>query len=979
MNSSQEVTRSLRNKDLPIEDRIAVARSIIDGSLNVFLLQPYVVLLSWIFDSLTTETRSAQSDDMWILLQKTWNSANSATRKRIFATHKYCQILAQAFNESCPIFEIAKATSLIGQSQVIRCDNDLQAYQLLEGYLKQSFRHGPVPALSKMIFAATANRPNLFKQHSGALNFLLQVEDNVQQYLKDYFIVHSLVNVEDIPEDKITMVLEALMAAKVDFSGRFKVLALAFPQKLHVLLRQITVKVDAKDLEDIARAQMRDSPPNWSAMEELIKRIPNFFVENIDIVLETLDDPCKYSSKFVSLLIHRYAQIRELPAFVRLWANRAISGRWLEPIIFQELSNSLETLSELQLKQVLQIPNPALIKVLSCLSYSAVTSSIQQTLNSLALTDNWDLRFEILNIWPSIHVDGKKWARSALRELDKATSAFVVFRLYELGLTDIKYVNRVIAKWEPSSKEAYTVLTRFYPVLEAAAADMTSRIIKRAGPLESLLLIPDLLEFNQVRSAILQRLLSEDATLFLQSMPLEALREEERAQALTLAWNAHILSIAQHILSDPPGSTPLETDPRVLWEEAKKLNVEDANALLSITATLTQNAKYKQALSSYCESLDDTWQAQIIMTALGSHEPLSWAIKALKMREHLPAALSISRLLASTGNSEALASIASYAILEPSADVFDLLTRFEVDALALTAYFIHTGKQFINEFSKFCLIQKPDVLVEMAEALIRRDEFAALIPIFQALPKENTYRYLYAVTTARVLYQLQSYKESFLLEFLALASVTCREFYWLVNQYAVEATAMIVAECANPKSVNNLGIVNPKTFYEALCNTASVLMIYKRHRLYGRAGLILHLYTNLLLWLSNIGDFESRLSENCVLHYVRLVRTLCSPTASAVRRVDDGTTEFTSAVQQARRYMSKFIGILLENYACFALRQGFKPEIRSHLQRSVFEMLDLLGNGVKGVIAVTDAPTREFLRPIYQEYIASVSERHNRA
>lgn len=163
---------------------------------------------------------------------------------------------------------------------------------------------------------------------------------------------------------------------------------------------------------------------------------------------------------------------------------------------------------------------------------------------------------------------------------------------------------------------------------------------------------------------------------------------------------------------------------------------------------------------------------------------------------------------------------------------------------------------------------------------------------------------------------------------------------WLFSQYSVELSMSFISNlCRYFKTSDTL---DPEMYIQ-LTQTMSTFVLYQRYRFKQRHHLIVYTFVALLnLLIARSSD----LNADCGLAFERLMSNLCEPSNSSVLS-NVNTNEvskdvaISNALAQLKSNLRKNLHVLLFNYIKFYLQYQIDSDIKSHLDTSIFMILDL--------------------------------------
>lgn len=192
---------------------------------------------------------------------------------------------------------------------------------------------------------------------------------------------------------------------------------------------------------------------------------------------------------------------------------------------------------------------------------------------------------------------------------------------------------------------------------------------------------------------------------------------------------------------------------------------------------------------------------------------------------------------------------------------------------------------------------------------------------------------------------------------------------WLFSQYSVELTLSFISNvCKYYKTSANLNA----DMYIQLTQTMSAFVLYQRYRFKQRHHLIVYTFVALLnLLISRSGD----LNVECGLSFERLMSNLCEPSSSFIVSSNTNSEEvskdvaISNALAQLKSNLRKNLHVLLFNYIKFYLQYQIDLNIKTHLDTSVFMILDLFTTTELHYINKSlDNQGRVVFKKLYEDY-----------
>lgn len=231
----------------------------------------------------------------------------------------------------------------------------------------------------------------------------------------------------------------------------------------------------------------------------------------------------------------------------------------------------------------------------------------------------------------------------------------------------------------------------------------------------------------------------------------------------------------------------------------------------------------------------------------------------------------------------------------------------------------------------------------------------------------------------------QTLDKKSLLSFLGVVQYIVKSKTWLVTQYYMELIFSTVTKLAT-KGPSITLVESQDDVYKAITTLFSTILLHHRMRLPGRFFLVTKIFTVLLSTLAlpsastfnprfiisneESGSFNSLLSNNAAIAYARLLENLCEPHTRTIREVT-GKSNLNSLTAEAKRQVSKFIGVLLVNYIRITLQTGFDGPIKKTLTQAFYTVFDLLDDDkMKNVNFMLDSDSRPYFKTLYDDYLA---------
>lgn len=165
---------------------------------------------------------------------------------------------------------------------------------------------------------------------------------------------------------------------------------------------------------------------------------------------------------------------------------------------------------------------------------------------------------------------------------------------------------------------------------------------------------------------------------------------------------------------------------------------------------------------------------------------------------------------------------------------------------------------------------------------------------------------------------------------------------WLITQYAMEQILVLASEVSVI-----LSLQEEDTFSEifvSLCQVVASIILYHRKRLSNRQHLIISVFISLMRTLF----MKSKLlSSECAAAFERLTSNFCEPTINQIsikhnEHIVTKDDELNEALSSTKQNLRKNIPILLFSYIKLYLQYPVDLSMKSHIDNSVYMMLDLL-------------------------------------
>lgn len=188
---------------------------------------------------------------------------------------------------------------------------------------------------------------------------------------------------------------------------------------------------------------------------------------------------------------------------------------------------------------------------------------------------------------------------------------------------------------------------------------------------------------------------------------------------------------------------------------------------------------------------------------------------------------------------------------------------------------------------------------------------------------------------------------------------------WLFTQYSMELTlGMIVFISDNITGDNN-------DIYLQICLIFAGIVLYQRKRLSNRHHLIDSVLISLMRTLI---VHSNKLGAECGLTFERLVSNVCEPNVSNISvrnklEIENKDASINEALSQIKSGLRKYSGVLILNYLKFYLQYQISLEIKTHLNNSVYMILDLMTpNEMSYLNKSLDNQSRIVFRSLYGDY-----------
>lgn len=188
---------------------------------------------------------------------------------------------------------------------------------------------------------------------------------------------------------------------------------------------------------------------------------------------------------------------------------------------------------------------------------------------------------------------------------------------------------------------------------------------------------------------------------------------------------------------------------------------------------------------------------------------------------------------------------------------------------------------------------------------------------------------------------------------------------WLFTQYSMELTlGMIVFISDNITGDNN-------DIYLQICLIFAGIVLYQRKRLSNRHHLIDSVLISLMRTLI---VHSNKLGAECGLTFERLVSNVCEPNVSNISvlnklEIENKDASINEALSQMKSGLRKYSGVLILNYLKFYLQYQISLEIKTHLNNSVYMILDLMTpNEMSYLNKSLDNQSRIVFRSLYGDY-----------
>lgn len=419
MDTSEKVTRFLRNKSSKPEDLVTVTNDLLYGKLDVFLPQKEVVILQWLFDYFGERKNTAAkiSVGFWDILTTTWLRLkdDQDTLSRTYLSHNFVGILTETFNEASSKAEKSETQALVDavcSAMKVISESNLwfklpidSTISLILSYTKL-FIHAnrnksavsffALSPLIKSILKSTLSNPSDLKRFSTGFNekvlnhvyVLLGLDLDESTKCLYHTLVSTLIA---IPDNKATDInLSPVQAAVDQYSlteeekhqssiALYEILVEKFPKRSDSAFSQLRKVAPSalKPLVSISSANKIKLNSDFleSTMSQIFSKDEKTvdwqllsFIHNIDesfltersrlaTILsasnETAKDSISDFQEFAKSFIDYFSNSRELPQFILSWKKHLENSCWYNEFILEYLSMQVRTLSNIQLKSLL--------------------------------------------------------------------------------------------------------------------------------------------------------------------------------------------------------------------------------------------------------------------------------------------------------------------------------------------------------------------------------------------------------------------------------------------------------------------------------------------------------------------------------------------------------------------------------------------------------------------------------------------------
>lgn len=1007
---AQAFTKSLRDRKIPIQQRAQSVFDLFDGKLSVYLPRKEIVLLEWAFTALTMEATARSSQDIWTILLLTWSACSTETQKRVFQTFKFTNILIETF-KSMPdaecLLAVEKTIQLVCRS-VTLITSESQAGVLVHAYLAAvGPKPHPATVLNTLRSQLEAHK-HIFKGFPDALWALTSsgIEgESVDYFLGDYFSVPNIDFEKSINEQKLGPIMKGIVRSSVQVHERFHILTKSYPHNVDALLQACpnSLKLSNEDIGHLTISQAEIS--KWDSLRVLISMNATATLSHVDAILAALDK--YFNVSFAVYLIQKATQNRQFAEFLKKWGEFAIKNNdWTAPLVLDQISSSLDSLSASQLERVLQeVKKSSLPYLLGRLSFRAgMALNVREILRRLARNPQY--AFPILSLWPQLIRDDSELVediKSGIASKEAVTiddlASLLTLRENHIPVDFISSLDR----WTGSDNAA-NLIARFYKVLDASSVATISKHVK-VNDFAIIFQGRDIYEYPKVVAACIHAFLDHDSHISILNLVLfEGVDRAAKTECLKKAWEQRELPLIIKALHTPPRSTDFETQPRYLLGLAKSLEEEECQQLITITKLLCRHQGYEQRLKEEL-SIDRFWHTQCIAAVVyGSTEPAGPQLRDLisileanfsKKESIVPSIAALAYIVDHATDVEQLSInqgivgslLSTSHFQEIAGDLFQILTNISKDWLSVTAFFIFTGLKFRNTFDSFLQRMSKEDIEELVKLCLREKEFEILQLVFLATDLRFLEHYLTKNLTF-IWQTLFAYpntlNEHQLLSLYNLMAHILKDNPWVISQYTLETLITVICKIYSQDFL--VPIENVTDLYMSHCLVLGRCLIFQRYRLVNRNHLVVSALSSLLKCLSGarlseefrekIAKFPPFLENNKSLctdasaadTLLRAIVSLCDPPQQSVRE-GSGKNKLTSSVARTRRYVAKNVPTLFLNYIHLALQNGFDASIHHHIDQMAYTILDVLSaEEVKALTATLDSAGRSYAKTVYDNY-----------
>ncbi|GEQ68206.1 hypothetical protein JCM33374_g1873 [Metschnikowia sp. JCM 33374] len=183
---------------------------------------------------------------------------------------------------------------------------------------------------------------------------------------------------------------------------------------------------------------------------------------------------------------------------------------------------------------------------------------------------------------------------------------------------------------------------------------------------------------------------------------------------------------------------------------------------------------------------------------------------------------------------------------------------------------------------------------------------------------------------------------------------------WVFKQYTVELVLGIVHLLVHEK---DFGAAS-QDVYLAVVRLVSCVVLFHRHRLSSRYHLVVKVFTDMMMPISNVGVLRG--SSACAAAYARVLTSLCEPQSHASTKESDALTSRTALFRKALR---KHAHILLVNYIYIRLNHQFSAEVNDQMMSGIYSLFSLFSkNELSLANQCLDPSGRAYYQSLYSTY-----------